>query len=142
MKVTCLTIMTLLFLAKTYAQETVKMDSTVGVLQNYLLKNTLPPAVMVENHVQGTVVIGFKIDGNKNITDLHIVKSFTKDCDVSVLRAMSRYAQTLSLPSADYTAGIHFSIEDSKHKIKTVPFDKSIYQNYLFDVDIRSILGH
>jgi Gram-negative bacterial TonB protein C-terminal len=142
MKTTCLTIITLLFLAKAYAQETVKMDSTVAALQTYLLKRTLPPAVMVENHVQGTVVVGFKIDDNKNITDLYIVKSFARECDASVLRTMSSYAQTLSLPTADYTAGIHFLIEDSQHKIKTVPFDKSIYQNYLFDVDIRSIVKH
>ena len=140
MKPLFLTIIALLFFVKAQSQEAAKTDSTVVALKTYLERKTRPSAPAVEDRIQGTVVIGFKIDDNKNIADLHIVKSFTKDCDGVVLDVMGRYRQPLSLPAAEYTLGVHFLIEGGRRKITTVPFDKSIYQNYLFDVDIKSIV--
>ena len=66
MKKLLLTIIALLFFAGVQAQETIKTDSSVVSLKKYLTNNIHPPAVAVENHIQGTVVVSFKVDDNKN----------------------------------------------------------------------------
>jgi TonB family protein len=138
MKRLYLTIIALLFFAGAHAQETAKSDSLVASLKIYLEKNLRPPAVAIENNVQGTVVIGFKIDDNKNITDIQVVKSLSRECDAEALRVFRGYRQPIPLSSAEYTAGITFLIENGKRKKKVIALDKSAYQNFLFEVNVIS----
>jgi TonB family protein len=138
MKTLCLTIIVLLFFARVHAQETASADSAVIGLKTYLAKNVRPPAIAMENHVQGTVIINFKIDDNKNITDFHVVKSLSRECDAEVLRIFQAYHKPISLPPAEYTSGITFLIESGKRKGKVGLFDKSLYQNFLFELNVIS----
>jgi len=138
MKKLHLTIIALIFFAGVRAQEATKADSSVVTLKNYLSKHVRLPAVAVENHVQGTVVVSFKVDDNKNITEAHIVKSLSKECDAEVLRVFKDYHQVLALSPAEYTAGVSFVIQNGKSGRKIMTINQSPYQNFLFDINIIS----
>ena len=138
MKKLHLTIIALLFFAGVRAQEATKADSSVISLKNYLSKNVHPPAVAMENHVQGTVVVSFKVDDSKTITEVHVIKSLSKECDAEVLRVFKGYHQAMSLSAAEYTAGISFVIENGKSGRKIMTINQSPYQNFLFDINIIS----
>ena len=136
MKTLHLTIIALLFFAGVHAQETTKADSSIITLKNYLSKNVHPPAVALENHVQGTVVVSFKVDDSKTITEAHVVKSLSKECDAEVLRVFKGYHQALSLSPADYTAGVSFVIQNGKRERKIMTINQGPYQNFLFDINV------
>ena len=136
MKKLHLTIIALLFFAGVRAQETTKADSSVVSLKKYLTKNVHLPAAAVENHVQGTVVVSFKVDDNKNITEAHVVKSLSKECDAEVLRVFKEYHKALSLSSAEYTAGVSFVIQSRKSGRQIMTVNQSPYQNFLFDINV------
>jgi len=136
MKTLHLTIIALLFFAGAHAQETTKADTSVVTLKNYLSKHVRLPAVAVENHVQGTVVVSFKVDDNKNITEAHIVKSLSKECDAEVLRVFKEYHQALSLSPAEYTAGVSFVIQNGRSGPRIMTINQSPYQNFLFDINV------
>jgi len=136
MKTLHLTIITLLFFAGAYAQEATKADSSVVSLKNYLSKNVHPPAVAMENHVQGTVVVSFKVDDNKNVSDVRVVKSLRRECDAEVLHAFKAYHKALSLSPAEYTAGVSFVIQDGKSERKIMTINQGPYQNFLFDLNV------
>jgi TonB family protein len=138
MKTLHLTIIALLFFSGAHAQEATKADSSVVSLKNYLSKNVHPPAVAMENHVQGTVVVSFKVDDSKTITEVHVIKSLSKECDAEVLRVFKGYHQALSLSPAEYTAGISFVIQNGKSGRKIMTINQSPYQNFLFDINVVS----
>jgi TonB family protein len=136
MKTLHLTIIALLFFAGANAQEIAKTDSAVVSLKNYLSKNVHPPAVAMENHVEGTVVVSFKVDDNKNIAEVRVVKSLSKECDAEVLRVFKGYHRALSLSPAEYTAGVSFVIQNGKSGRKILTINQSPYQNFLFDINV------
>jgi len=92
--------------------------------------------VAIENHIQGTVVVSFKVDDSKNITGVHVVKSLSRECDAEVLRVFNKYHQPLSLTQADYSAGVSFVIQNGKSGKKIMTVNQSPYQNFLFDINI------
>jgi len=139
MKKLHLTIIALLFFAGVRAQETTKADSAVVSLKKYLTNNVRPPVVAIENHVQGTVVVSFKVDDNKNITDVHVVKSLSKECDAEVLRVFNKYNLPLSLSPAEYSAGVSFVIQNRNSGRKIMTINQSPYQNFLFDINVVSV---
>ena len=139
MKKLHLTIIVLLFFIGARAQEATKGDSSIINLKNYLSKNVRPPAAALENHVQGTVVVSFKVD-NKNITEVKVVKSLSRECDAEVLRVFREYHQALSLSPAEYSAGVSFVIENRKSGRKIMTVNQGPYQNFLFDINIVSNL--
>ena len=136
MKKLLLTIIALLFFVGARAQVMTKTDSVVVNLKKYLTSHVLPPAVVIEDHIEGTVVVSFKVDESKTITDLRVVKSLNKQCDAEVLRAFRSYHEALSLSPAGYTAGVSFVIQDGKSERKTVTLNQSIYENFLFDLNV------
>ena len=137
MQTLCLTIITLLLIGKAYSQQTASPDSAaVADLKGFLGRNVRPIASTVENNIQGTVVVSFKIDDNKNVTGVQVVKSLTREFEAEVLRVFQAYHQSILLPPAGYTAGVNLDIESRKTKIKPAPIDKSLYKNFLFEVTI------
>jgi len=136
MKTLHLTIIALLFFAGVRAQETTKADSSVISLKKYLTNNVHLPTAAIENHVQGTVVVSFKVDDNKNITEAHVVKSLSKECDTEVLRVFKEYHKALSLSPAEYTAGVSFLIQNRNDERKIMTVNQSPYQNFLFDINV------
>jgi TonB family protein len=136
MKTLSLTIIVLLFFVKAHSQETASTDSAIVNLKTFFKRQAHPPAVAVENNVQGTVVISFKIDDDKNITDIHVEKSLSSECDKEALRVFYAYHQPISLPPAEYTVGVTFLMVNKKGLSVTPPFDKSPYKNFLFEVEI------
>jgi len=138
MKTLYITIITLFLFTGAYAQETAKVDSaSVVKLKTFLSGHILPVAVSVENNVQGVTIVGFKIDENKNITDVHVVKSLSPEFDAEVLREFQKYHQTILLPPSEYIAGVWLMIDNKKPKQPITPVDKSLYPNYLFDVTVN-----
>ena len=125
MKTLGLTIIALLFFANAYSQETANSDSAIVNLKTFFERQAHPPAVAVENNVQGTVVISFKVGDNKNITDIQIVKSLSPECDKEAFRVLHAYHQPISLPPAEYTAGVTFLMLNKKGVSDAAPFDKS-----------------
>ena len=138
MKTLHLTIVALLFFAGAHAQEATKTDSSVVTFKNYLSKHVHPPAVAMENHVQGTVVVSFKVDDSKTITEVHVIKSLSKECDAEVLRVFKGYHQALALSPAEYTAGVSFVIQNEKSGRQIMTINQSPYQNFLFDINVVS----
>lgn len=136
MKALCLTVITLLTFIASHAQDTTKTDPAVAGLEKFLLYNIRPVAIAVENNVQGVTVVSFKIDSNKSITDVHVVKSLSREFDAEVLRVFHEYHQSISLPPAEYTVGVWLLLEKRKSKTPMEPFDKSLYQNFLFEINI------
>ena len=136
-----LTVIALLFFVSVYSQEAKKADSTkanssVLALKKYLDMRTLPSAVMREQDIQGLVIVGFKIDSNKKITDIQFLKSSTKEYNGRVTRVLTEYTKDVLLPPDEYSIAFEFLLLHGKPEIKTIPFDKSIYQNFLFEVDV------
>lgn len=99
---------------------------------------TLPIASAVESNSQGMVVIGFKIDDDHSITEVQVIKSLTPAFDVEVLREFKSYHQPILLAPSKYTAGVGLLINHRDTKGTMPPVDKSVYQNYLFDVIITA----
>jgi len=139
MKTLSLAIIALLFFAKAYSQEPISADSTAVKLRNFFERNTHPPAVAVEDHVQGTVVIGFKVNEDRSITDIQVLKSLNPACDKEALRVFHDYRQPISLAPAEYTAGVSFLRLNKKGISDAAPFDKSPYKNFLFEASIKYI---
>ena len=137
MKAIYLTITALLIFFSAQSQETIKTDSTVAALKTYLARHIRPSAIMMEKNIQGRSIIGFKIDDDKKISYIHFLKPLTNEYDNEVSRVLKLYPQDMLLPPAEYSISVQFLIE--KRKYKSAPFDKSIYQNFLFDLDIVSI---
>jgi TonB family protein len=138
MKKLLLIIIALFFFAGARAQVTTKTDSAVVSLKSYLTSNVRPPVVVIEDHVEGTVVVSFKVDDNKNIMDVRVVKSLNRECDAEVLRAFKGYHNALSLSPAEYTAGISFVIQDGKSGRKIMTVNQGPYQNFLFHLNVVS----
>lgn len=136
MKTLSLTIVAILFITKVYAQSANVDSATVVNLRRFFSRNIRYPAIARENDLQGTVVVTFRIDSNQKISDIKIIKSLSPECDADVLRVFLAYRQPLPLSPAEYTAGITFLIEGENHKNKIVPFDKSLYRNFLFEGSI------
>jgi hypothetical protein len=136
MKAIYLTITALLIFTSAHSQETSKNDSTVAALKTYLVKYIRPSPIMMEKHIQGRSVIAFKIGADKKITGIHFLKPLTNEYDDEVARVLKLYPQDLLLPPAEYSISVQFLIENRKYK--SAPFDKSVYQNFLFDLDIVS----
>jgi TonB family protein len=139
MKALYLTIITLLFFVKAHSQDVVKADPTVEALRIHLAKNIHPSAIALENGVQGRVIITFKIDDNKKISDINIAESLTKECDAEVLRVIKGYTKAVLLPNGVYTIGVQFLIKNRKKSGGDIPLDKSLYQNFLFDISVITI---
>jgi len=139
MKALCSTIIALFLFTGVYAQEAAKDDSVgVAKLEIFLGNNVRPMAVAVENNVQGTVVVGFKIDSNRNIEGVWIIKSLVREQDLEVLRVFRMYHQPLALPPGEYSAGVGLLVNHPKSKGAVPPVDKSLYKNYLFDYIITA----
>lgn len=139
MKVLYLTIAVLLFCTKGYSQSTVpKSDSTVNAFKSYLVKNTRYPAVARENDVEGDMAICFKLDKDKRISEIKIVKGLSPECDSGTLRLIRKFPGILQLPSKEYTVGLHYIIrkEDGKPDTLIALFDKKLYKRFLFEADI------
>ena len=136
MKAIYLTITALLIFFSAQSQETIKTDSTVAALKTYLAKHIRPSPIMMEKHIQGRSIIAFKIDDDKKISDIHFLKPLTTEYDNEVSRVLKLYPEDMLLPSAEYSISVQFLIENRKYK--GAPFDKSVYQNFLFDLDIVS----
>lgn len=138
MKKLSLTIIALLLFAGVRAQETIKADSAIVGLKTFLLMRTLPIASVVESNVQGTVVVSFKIDDNHSMTEVQVVESLSPAFDAEVLREFKSFHQPILLTPAKYTAGVGLLINHGNTKGSIPPVDKSLYQNYLFDVIITA----
>lgn len=136
MKAIYLTITALLFFTIAHSQETTKTDSTVAALKGYLAKHIRPSAIMMENHIQGRAIIAFKINDEKKISDIHFLTPLTNEYDDEIERVLKLYPQDMLLPSAEYSISVQFLIKDREYK--SAPFDKTSYQNFLFDLDIVS----
>ncbi|WP_426668864.1 hypothetical protein ACPPVU_21875 [Mucilaginibacter sp. McL0603] len=128
------------FSIKAYSQkESPKIDSTIESLRTYLLKNIKYPATELKAYTQGRMIICFKLNKNKMIDDIHFVRHLTSECDSEVLKAIRSYSQALSLPSGEYTIGLQFFILfDGKPDSKIMPFDKDLYKNFLFELNVTS----
>ena len=135
MKTGYLTIIALLFFVKVYPQQT-KADSSVLALKTYLQRRTLPSAEMREKNIQGLVIIGLKIDSNKKIADIHFLKSSTEQYNRNATNVLKSYTKEVLLPPAEYSIAFEFLLLFGKTEIVTIPFDKSSYPNFLFEVDI------
>ena len=138
MKTLYVTIFALFLFDGAYAQETIKADSATVGLKAFLLMRTLPIASAVESNSQGMVVIGFKIDDDHSITEVQVIKSLTPAFDAEVLREFKSYHQPILLAPSKYTAGVGLLINHGDTKGTMPPVDKSVYQNYLFDVIITA----
>jgi TonB family protein len=136
MRTLFLTALSLFLFVKANAQQTAMADTAFTDIKTYMVKRTWFPAVAAKNHVQGTVVLNFKIDNGK-ITEAHILKSLIPGCDAAALRVFQGYQQTLQLPPGEYTAGVTFLFVDENGESQFPPFDKSSYQNFLFEVAIK-----
>jgi hypothetical protein len=136
MKTGYLTIIALLSFVKGYSQQIAKADSSVLALKTYLQRRTLPSAEMREQNIQGLVIMGFKIDSNKKMTDLHFLKSSTEQYNSNVTNVLTSYTKEVLLPPAEYSIAFEFLLLFGKTKKVTIPFDKSLYPNFLFEVDI------
>jgi hypothetical protein len=90
---------------------------------------------MTEQNIQGVLILGFKVDSNRKISDTHFLKPLTLEYDSEAIRVLRSYSKDISLPPADYSIAVEFLILHGK-KPKPIPFDKSIYPNFLFEVDI------
>ena len=138
MKAIYLLIMTVLFSVKMYAQAATKADSSILALKAYCERQTRPSALMREENVQGVLILGFKVDSNKKISDIHFLKPLTIQYDSEAIRVLRSYTKDMSLPPADYSIAVEFLITDGR-KPKPIPFDKSLYPNFLFEADIIAI---
>ncbi|MGN6177785.1 MAG: energy transducer TonB [Mucilaginibacter sp.] len=137
MKIFYSTIIALLLFTGAYAQENIKIDTAAAIqLKAFLQRRVLPIAVAVENNMQGTTVVSFKIDSGQNITDVHVLRSLCPEFDAEVLREFKMYNKTIPLTPAVYTAGVGLVIENKKPSKKYQPLDISLYQNYLFGVNV------
>jgi len=133
MKTIFITVIALFLFNASYAQDTTKTDSAVADFKTYLTKKVLPVAIAVEKNEQGTVVVSFKIDDNKNITHVQVVRSCSREFDAEVLRKINAYNKPISLPPAKYTIGVALVIYYANSKTSIHPVNRSYYQNYLFD---------
>lgn len=62
---------------------------TVGLMQ-FIAQNLLYPSIAVENGVQGTVVLRFKIDENGSVNTIHTVKSLSPECDKAAIDVVAK----------------------------------------------------
>ena len=85
------------------------------------------------------MVVNFKIDSNQKITVISFIRHLTGECDSAVVHAIRQYPYKLALPSAEYTIGFQFLLLDGgKPDSDIKPFDKSLYKNFLFEMNVTS----
>ena len=137
MKTLSLAIIGFLFFSKAYCQEATSVDSAAVKLKFFFERNAYPPAVAVEDHVQGTVVIRFKVNEHKKIVDVQVVKSLNPAVDEEAVRVFNGYRQSILLPPAEYSAAVSFLMVNKSGISNAAPFDKSPYKNFLFEASIR-----
>jgi len=139
MKSLYLIIAILLFCMTGYSQSSAsKKDSTINAFKDYLLKKTRYPAVARENDVEGDVAICFKLNKDKRISEVKIVKGLSAECDSAVLLSIRKFPGTLQLPSKKYTIGLHYRMQkgDGKPDTLIAPFNQRLYKRFLFEADI------
>jgi TonB family protein len=139
MKNLCLIIAILLIGVSVNAQSSIsKKDSTVNAFKIYLIRKTNYPAVARENDLQGDVAVCFKVDKNKRISEIKIVKALSAECDSAVLLSIRKFPGTLELHSKKYTVGLHFRIQktDGFPIAPISPFNKKLFKRFLFDVNM------
>ena len=65
-------------------------EGGVQTLYKYINKKLKYPHMARRNGIEGTVYLGFVVDENGNMTDLHIVKGIGAGCDEEVLRIFEK----------------------------------------------------
>ncbi len=68
-------------------------------LENFVAKNTIYPIFALDNCIQGTVEIAFKIDKEGNITYATVAKSVGADLDAEALRLISLTSGKWQVPA-------------------------------------------
>jgi len=59
-------------------------------LLEFVNKNVVYPAVAVEQEIQGTVILRFKVDVDGSVSDIKIEKSLSHECDLSAIRVVGK----------------------------------------------------
>ena len=135
MKTLTFIIAAFLFSITCHAQSVSSADSTVQNFKKYLSKNIRYLAVARENDVKGTVVLTIKINADKKVGDIEILKHLTVEMDSEIIKKIRNYNKLIALPEAKYTIGLKFFMKRDSGYDKIKPIDTSSYNNYLFDID-------
>jgi len=127
---------------KGYSQDVINVaDTSILSFKTYLEKNIRYPAIAAENDVKGQMLITFKLNNDKKITDVQFVIPLMAECDSAVIKAIRKYSQTLLLPPDEYTIGLHYILSvEGKPDSPVIPFDKKLYRNFLFEISMRHFL--
>ena len=129
-----LAVIALLIVTGVHAQETAKFDSTNLKVSKILFKYFHPRAASKDNPVQDTVVVQFKIDSNKKITDASILRSLDPEHDAEVLNIFKTCDQTIPLNPAEYTVAVRFVVRNGKPSDSPKLLDQKLYKNFLFEI--------
>ncbi|HEY4195970.1 MAG TPA: energy transducer TonB [Mucilaginibacter sp.] len=140
MKIISVILALVLFGVKAHARIPIQTDSAITVLKAYMA-TTRYPAVAAENDVQGQMIITVTINKYNKIGVIEIVKPLSPECDSSVVQTLRKYSGEITLPAAKYTIGLHFVlVEAGKSEGKITPFDKSLSDDFLFELSITRFL--
>ena len=125
-----LVLLALCFNERTYSQ--VADSVRAPELKKFLEKNIRYPPAAQESGTAGKVSVSFKINQDRSITDIVIIKSVPYGCDDEVLRVLKKFKGTLDLKPDEYTFSIVFDSDESEGYNAYAWKDRKYLKNFLF----------
>ena len=67
----------------------------IGGIQNWIAREVKYPIIAQERNIQGKVIVGFLINTDGSISDVHVVQSVDPSLDAESVRVMRRLPPSL-----------------------------------------------
>ena len=91
----------------------------IGGIQNWIVREVMYPIMAQERNIQGKVVVGFLINTDGSISDVHVVRSVDPSLDAESVRVMRRLPSFAPVicpihkrkVAVYYTAPINFQLQ-------------------------------